>query len=122
MPSIAIIGASTNREKYGNKAVRAYVQKEYKVYPIHPKEEFIEGIKTYRSVLDVPDSIDLASFYIPPQVGLKVIEEVAKKGIKEVYLNPGAESDELYEKAKKLGITPIVGCSIIAIGLSPNQL
>ncbi len=122
MPSIAIIGASNNHEKFGNKAVRAYLQKGYTVYPINPKEEVIEGLKAYKSVLEVPGPIEQASFYILPQVGLKVIEEIAKKGIKEVYLNPGTESNELYEKAQKLGVTPIVACSIVAVGISPSQL
>ena len=122
MSSIAIVGASNNRDKFGNKAVRAYLQKGYTVYPVNPKEEKIEGLKVYKSVLDIPEIVDLASFYVPPQIGLGMIEEVAKKGIKEVFLNPGAESDELYEKAQKLGVTPIVACSIVAVGLSPGQL
>ena len=122
MPSIAIIGASNNREKYGNKAVRAYLHKGYTVYPVNPKEETIEGLKAYKSVLDIPGSVDIASFYVLPQIGLKVIEEVAQKGIKEAFFNPGSESDELYEKAKKLGLNPIIACSIVAIGMSPNQL
>ena len=122
MPAIAIIGASNNRDKYGNKAVRAYLQKGYTVYPINPKEETIEGLKVYKSVLEVPGQVDVASFYIPAQAGMKVIEEIAKKGIKDVYLNPGAESNELYEKAKKLGLNPMMACSIVAAGMSPNQL
>lgn len=122
MSSIAIIGASNNRAKFGNKAVRAYLQKGYTVHPINPREETIEGLKAYKSVLDVPEPIDQASFYVLPNVGLKVIEEVAKKGIKEVYLNPGTESNELYEKAQSLGVTPIVACSIVAAGVSPSQL
>mgnify|MGYP001583149540 FL=1 len=55
MPSIAIIGASTDRTKVGNKAVRVYKDKGYQVYPIHPKATEIEGQKAYRSVLDVPE-------------------------------------------------------------------
>ena len=122
MPSITIVGASNNRDKFGNKAVRAYLQMGYTVYPINPNEETIEGLKAYKSVLDVPEPIETASFYILPQFGMKVIEEVAKKGIKEVFLNPGTESDELYEKAKQLGVTPMIACSIVAVGMSPNQL
>lgn len=120
--SIAIIGASNNRNKFGNKAVRAYLQKGYKVHPVHPLLETVEGIKAYKSVLDVPEDIDIASFYVPPSVGLKVIEEIAKKGIKEIYLNPGAESEELVKKAKNLGINVIQACSILAIGMRPTEL
>lgn len=120
--SIAVIGASDKRNKFGNKAVRAYLQKGYTVYPIHPLHETIEGIKAYRSVLDIPEDIDTATFYVPPSVGLRVVEEVAKKGIKEIYLNPGAESEELVRKAKALGLKVIQACSILSIGISPAEL
>lgn len=120
--SIAIIGASNNRNKFGNKAVRAYLKKGYKVYPVHPLLETVEGLKAYKSVLDIPEDVDIASFYVPSSVGLKVIEEIAKKGIKEIYLNPGAESEELVKKAKNLGINVIQTCSILAIGMRPTEL
>jgi uncharacterized protein len=121
MKSIAIIGASADRDKFGNKAVRAFKKKGYKVFPINLKEEKIEDLKCYKSVLEVPENIDIASLYLPQEIGLKVIEEVAKKQIKEIYLNPGTESDELIEKCKKLGINPLVECSIRAIGEYPNN-
>ncbi|KPK42463.1 MAG: CoA-binding protein [Omnitrophica WOR_2 bacterium SM23_29] len=120
--SIAVIGASNKRNKFGNKAVRAYLQKGYAVYPIHPLHETIEGIKAYKSVLDIPEDIDAATFYVPSSVGLKVVEEVAKKGIKEIYLNPGAESEELIRKAKALGLKVVQACSIFSIGISPAEL
>ena len=120
--SIAIIGASNNRNKFGNKAVRAYLQKGYNVYPVHPLLETVEGIKAYKSVSDIPGDIDIASFYVPPTVGIKVIEEVAKKGIKEIYLNPGAENEELLKKAKDLGIKVVQACSILATGTHPKEL
>lgn len=120
--SIAIIGASNNRNKYANKAVRAYQKKGYKVFPVHPLLETVEGIKAYKSVLDISEDVDIASFYVPASVGLKVVEEVAKKGIKEIYLNPGAESEELVKKAQGLGINVIQACSILAIGMNPAEL
>src|SRR5258705_6217813 len=90
---VAVIGASSNRSKFGNRAVRAFQQQGYSVVPINPHETEIEGLKSYRSVLDVPGTIEMASFYVPPEIGLVVIDEVARKGIPEVWLNPGAESD-----------------------------
>lgn len=120
--SVAIIGASDNRNKYGNKAVRAYLQKGYSVYPVHPLLKTVEGIKAYKSILDISGEIDIASFYVPPSIGVKVVEEVAKKGIKNIYLNPGTESEELINKAKNFGINVIQGCSILAIGVNPDEL
>ncbi len=88
--------------------------------PVNPKEETIEGLKTYRSILDIPEDVDRATFYVPPKVGLRIIEEIAEKGVKELYFNPGSESDELVEKARKLGLNPILACSILAVGLDPE--
>jgi hypothetical protein len=122
-PSIAIIGASADRSKFGNKAVRAYSTRGYQVFPIHPKAQIIEGLQTYRSILEVPaKSLDRASFYLPPPIGLQVIEEVAHKPVGEVWLNPGAESPALIERARELGLNVIVGCSIVDIGVNPSDL
>jgi predicted CoA-binding protein len=119
---VAVIGASSNRQKFGNRAVRAFQQQGYTVIPINPHETSVEGLKAYASVLDVPGPVDMASFYVPPEIGERVIEEIAKKGIAEVWLNPGAESDALVARARALNIQPIVACSIVAIGQNPYQL
>ncbi len=120
-PTIAIIGASTDRRKFGNRAVRAYARRGYQVYPIHPTAESIEGHQVYRSILEVPvEQLDRVSFYVPPEVGLRLIEEVAHKPVREVWLNPGADSPELIAKARALGLPVVVGCSIISIGEDPQ--
>jgi len=119
---VAVIGASSNRNKFGNRAVRAFLQQGYTVIPINPHDAEVEGLKTYRSVMDVPGAIDMASFYVPPEIGLRLIDEVARKGIPEVWLNPGADSDELIARAKSLNIQPIVACSVVAIGQNPYRL
>lgn len=119
---VAVVGASSNRRKFGNRAVRAYKDQGYTVVPINPHETAIEGLKAYASVLDVPGPIDMASFYVPPDIGEQLIAEVARKGIPEVWLNPGAESDELIARARALSIKPIVACSIVAIGENPYSL
>ena len=121
MKTVAVIGASNNRRKFGNIAVRAFRQAGYTVIPVNPNATTVEGLRAYASVLEVPDPIDMATVYVPPEIGLRVIGEIATKGIKEVWLNPGAESDALLEKARGLGIRPIEACSIIGIGLSPSQ-
>lgn len=123
MPKVvAVIGASSNRSKFGNRAVRAFQQQGYTVVPINPHEAEVEGLKSYPSVMDVPGPIDMASIYLPPELGEQVIDEIARKGIPEVWLNPGAESDALIARAKALHIQPIVACSIVAIGENPYSL
>jgi uncharacterized protein len=116
---VAVIGASNNRSKFGNRAVRAFRQQGYTVVPINPHEAEVEGLKTYASVLDVPGTVDMVSLYVPPEIGIQVIEEIARKGIAEVWVNPGAESDALIARARALQIQPIVACSIVAIGENP---
>jgi len=117
--TVAVIGASSDRQKFGNRAVRAYRDQGHRVVPINTHEREIEGLPVYRSVLDVPGTVDTALFYVPPEVGEQVIEEVAQKGITDVWINPGAESDTLVAKARALGLKPILACSIIAVGKSP---
>jgi predicted CoA-binding protein len=119
---VAVIGASNNRRKFGNRALRAYRDQGYTVVPINPHETEVEGLKAYASVLDVPGPIDMASFYVPPEVGEEIIGDIARKQIAEVWLNPGAESDELIARARALSIKPIVACSIVALGRNPYSL
>lgn len=119
--SIAIIGASADRSKYGNKAVRAFRSQGYQVFPVHPSAGEIEGLRAYATIGDIPITPDLASFYVPPSIGLRIIDEVAAKGITTVWLNPGAGSPELVERAKELGLQAIEACSIVAHGDSPRN-
>jgi len=119
---VAVVGASSNRSKFGNRAVRAFQQQGYTDVPINPHETEIEGLKAYASVLDVPGQVDMVSLYVPPEIGMLVIEEIARKGIAEVWLNPGAESDALIARARALQIQPIVACSMVAIGENPYAL
>ncbi len=116
---VAVIGASTDRRNFGNRAVRAFLRQGYDVVPINPHETRIEGLPAYRSVLDVPGPIDMATVYVPPETGLALIGEIARKGIREVWLNPGAESPALVSAAQALGLSPIEACSIIGIGETP---
>ncbi len=122
-PTVAILGASADRAKFGNKAVRAYLRQGYDVYPVNPKGGQIEGLKVHRSLAEVPlAKLDRISVYLPPRLGLAVHDEVAAKGGRELWLNPGSESEELVERAHALGLPPIQACSIVAIGVDPSEL
>ena len=119
--TVAVIGASSNRDKFGNKALRAFERRGYIVIPINPGEAEVEGHKTYPSVLDVPGQVDMATVYVPPRAGVRVMEELAQKGVAEVWLNPGADGHEVVDRARELGLKTIQACSIIAIGESPGR-
>jgi predicted CoA-binding protein len=122
MKTIAIIGASADRSKFGNKAVRAFVQRGYTVYPVNPKETHIEGLPAFKSIADVPVRPNLISVYLPPPVLLKVLPDIAAKGCDEFWLNPGTESDEVIAAAEKFGLNIIQACSIVGIGISPEEM
>jgi predicted CoA-binding protein len=122
MPSIAIVGASANRDKFGNKAVRAFVQSGYTVYPVNPKEPEIEGLKTYPKIEALPCPVDEVSFYIPPALVPAQLQAVKANGAEIVWLNPGTESDAALATAEELSLEVRVVCSILAVGQSPSLL
>jgi hypothetical protein len=117
---VAVVGASSDRRKFGNKAVRAYQAEGYRVIPINPNEREVEGIPTYASVLDVPEVIDVATVYVQPDVALRLLSEFERKRIPEIWINPGADSDEVLIEARRRKLNVIAACSIIAIGRSPG--
>jgi hypothetical protein len=121
MPTIAILGASSDRSKFGNKAVRAFRAQGFTVVPINPREETVEGETAYASVLDYPGTIDEASVYLPPPIGLAAMDELKQKGVPIVWLNPGADGPAVVARAKALGLETRVACSIIGIGDSPGR-
>jgi predicted CoA-binding protein len=119
--TVAIIGASSNRNKFGNKAVRAFREQGYQVYPVNPTEAQIEGLPAYKSIADVPVRPEMVSVYVPPLVLLKLLPGIAKKGCDELWLNPGTESAEVLAETERLGLNAIQACSIIGIGSSPSK-
>ncbi len=119
-PSVAIIGASRDRRKYGNKSVRAHAAAGFDVYPVNPHADQVEGLVCYPSLSAVPvDRLDGVSLYVPPEVGVTLLAEIAAAEPGEVWLNPGSGSRTLCEAAQRLGLNVINGCSIVALGLSP---
>ena len=121
MPGIAIIGASADRRKYGNKAVRAFLQGGWTVYPVNPNVREIEGLAVCSGIEAVPEQVDRVSLYVPPAVGLTMLPAIAAKKPREFFLNPGSESPELIAAARALGLEPILACSIVNIGLRPDM-
>ena len=122
MKTVAVIGASSNRDKWGNKAVRAFLQQGYTVWPVNPNEPEVEGLKTFASIRDVPERPHQVTVYIPPQRLVKILPDIAARGCDELYLNPGTESGEVLAECERLGLNTIQACSIIAVGVAPGQL
>lgn len=116
MPTVAIVGASADPSKFGYKSLRAHRAQGYDVYPVNPKGGEIEGLAVYKSLAEVPvDKLDRISVYLPPAIGVKVMDEVAAKGCNELWLNPGSDAPEVLARARELGLEPIQACSIVDV-------
>ena len=122
MKTVAVIGASGNQDKWSNKAVRAFAQQGYTVYPVNPTEAEVEGWKAYASVKDIPMRPDTITVYLAPPRVLKVLPDIAARGCDELFLNPGTTSPEVLAECERLGLKSIQACSIIAVGVSPARL
>ena len=120
--TVAVVGASSDRSKFGNKAVRAYIDQGWGDYPDNPKGGRIEGLQVYTSIEDIPVKIDRVTLYLPPAVGVKALPAIAALAPAEFFVNPGSESDEFVEEAKRLGLDPILACSIIDLGITPTDV
>jgi len=122
MPAVAVIGASSQRGKFGNKAVRAYLRQGWTVYPVNPAAQKIEGLPAFASVRQLPGPVQRIALYVPPDVGVRLLPDVAAVPHDELFVNPGAESDELLARARALGLSPILGCAILEVGENPSSL
>jgi predicted CoA-binding protein len=113
----AVVGASTDREKYGNKVLRVYQQNKLDVVPINPKADEVEGIKAYPNFASVPGPIDGVSIVTPPPVTEKVIADALAHGIKNIWMQPGAESAQAIELAEEGGANVIAGGPCVLVTL-----
>lgn len=116
--AFAVVGASTNREKYGNKVLRVYLQNKKEVYPVNPNEEQIEGLKAVKSIADLPAHVQSISIITPPKVTDQIVDAAITKGIQNIWMQPGAESEDAIKKCEKNNINVIFGgpCLLVTLG------
>lgn len=114
----AVVGASTNREKYGNKVLRVYKQAGRQVVAINPRADQIEGIASYPDLASVPEPVDAVSIITPPKITEQVVDDAIRLGIKHLWMQPGAESQAAVDKARQAGINVIAGdaCVLVVLG------
>lgn len=93
--NIAVVGASNNSEKYGFRILRHLSEEKHTVFPVNTHEATIQGLPVYKTVADIEQSIDIIDFVVPPAATLAVLQQVAKKGKYNVWIQPGAESPEV---------------------------
>jgi predicted CoA-binding protein len=121
MKTVAVIGASTDRGKFGNKAVRAYQQAGWQVYPVNPAGGVVEGVPVYTSLAAVPQPLEVVSVYVPPAVALRLLPEIAAAAPRRVNFNPGADAPEVIDAALAMGLLAVPTCSIVELGYSPSM-
>lgn len=119
--SIAVVGASQDRAKFGNKCVRAYAEAGFVVYPVNLRESEIEGLAVFTRLEELPTSPDRISIYLPPSKTGALLPQLGRHPSAEVWFNPGSATEEILERARQMGIDVRAGCSIVDIGLSPSQ-
>ena len=113
-----VVGASTNRNKYGNKVLRVYLQHGMRVIPVNPKETVIEGIPCVASIADLPRDVNSISVITPPAITEQVVEIAISRGIGNIWMQPGAESASAVETCRKSGINVIAdgSCILVVLG------
>jgi predicted CoA-binding protein len=114
----AVLGASTDREKYGNKVLRCYLQHGREVIPVNPKEPSVEGVAAVKDIASVPGIVEAVSIITPPSVTEAAIPQLAKKGVKRLWMQPGAESATAIRDAEAAGMEVIAGgpCLLVVMG------
>jgi predicted CoA-binding protein len=118
--TVAVVGASADRSKYGNKAVRAFRSAGWTVFPVHPTLKEVEGLEAYPTLDELPVAeLDQVSLFVPAQIGIQILDQATRKRVRQLWLNPGSESQELVDRASELGLSVIQACSILAVGESP---
>lgn len=111
----AVVGANENPEKYGNMIYKKLKSRGYKVYPVNPKREFIDGDKCYKDLSSIPEKPEVVEMVVSPKRGKAVIEEAAKLGIRNIWLQPGTYDDELMDLIHKKGLTEVQACVLVAL-------
>ena len=116
----AVVGASRDRAKFGNKVLRCYVQHGLRVHPVHPSEREIEGLACAKDLASLPERVRSLSIVTPPPITEKIVEQAAAAGITRLWMQPGAESPAALRRAAELGLTTIAGgpCLLVELGFA----
>lgn len=116
-PKVAILGSSADRSKYGDRSLRAHRRAGHEVFPINPNVSQVEGLPAFASLDDLPvDRLDRVSAYVPPGVLLGLLDQVAREGVGEIWLNPGTDTAEVVARDEAPGLNVVRGCSILDVG------
>lgn len=113
--TVAVLGASTNPDRYSNKAIRSLLAHGHEVIPIHPIHTAIEGLHGVKSMSDIARPIDTLTVYVGPDRGIALVKEIAALKPARVILNPGAESKQLVDALHAEGLNVVEGCTLVML-------
>ncbi len=122
-PAFGVVGASSDQNKYGNKVLRCYMQHHKKAYPINPNEKTIEGQSCFDSIAMLPTDVHSISIITPPSITEKIVQQAIRKGIKNIWMQPGAESHQAIQYCETHHINLIAGgpCILVELGFSEHS-
>jgi predicted CoA-binding protein len=120
-PSFGVVGASEDPEKYGHKCYASLIQHGYKAYPINPRAKTVLGKPAFPSITALPEKIESLSVITPPAVTEKVVDEAIAAGVRNIWRQPGAESDVAIKKAEQAGLSVIAGGACLLVVLATGQ-
>jgi len=109
----AVVGASTNPEKYGNKVFKELKDAGYRTYPVNPNCVELYGEKCYPNLHSLPELPDIVDIVVPPNITEKIVKECKKLGIKKVWMQPGSESEKAIKFCQRNGIEVIHGVCVM---------
>jgi predicted CoA-binding protein len=111
--TLAVVGASRDEKKFGNKVYKDLIRKGYNTYPVNPNAEEIEGQPCYPDLAALPEAVDGVVFVVPPAQTERVVREVAKLGISRVWMQQGSESEDAIRWCEENGISVVAGECIL---------
>jgi len=114
-PNVAVLGASTNPERYSYKAVKMLQQYEYPAFPVHPARRPIDGVPCFGSLDEIGEKIDTITIYLGPANSTPIIDGILRAHPRRVILNPGAESEELRRRCEEAGIEVMEACTLVLL-------
>ncbi|MBN2107524.1 MAG: CoA-binding protein [Deltaproteobacteria bacterium] len=115
--SFAVVGAAKNRDKYGNKVLRCYMQHDLEVYPVNLRAGEIEGLTCFATVQNLPDGVQSISVITPPPVTEQIVRDAIARGIKNIWMQPGAESPLAIEQCREGGVNYSADGSCVLVHL-----
>ncbi len=113
----AVVGATKKKDKFGYKMFRSLLDNGNIVYPVSPKYDEIDGVKTYKSIKDIPGDIDVVGFIVNPTVGLELIQDVIDLGIKNIWMQPGTRDPKIVKIATDNDINIVFSCVMVELGV-----